>query len=561
VEPWALYVVSLAVIVVAFAPLWSGLGLLNDDYPAVYLRIHQYFQEFRHGHLPAVLPDVLRGGGSAFPQFYPPLAYYVGAGIYGLTGDMVWAGHLAAFLSLVLSAVAMTWAARQLGVPPAVALVAGLAYATFPYRFTNVLVRGALAESWALVWLPLVFASAVRVVSGVGSGLALAVTTGLLVLTHTGLALWALPAIVGAAAFAYPKGRLAATSVVVAAWVLAGVGLAAWYLLPMWYYLPTVRASDPEVMFATANEFSLWRVEWLQAFGFDRLLVNPQTGRPLAAPMALSIGLSSLVLATALCLLRTAYRSATQRAGSWFWLAHGAVLTAVLLLFVAIYPKLVSSWAPGPLLYLQFPYRLMGIVAMLATTATALVLGRVVASRAGAMLLVVWGVVVGGTAAYEASQPGPPGHVGHKTLLALLYTRDKGLTARYEYLPRTDDPEAVGTRIEATRTALRARATALLDTTNQFSVTIPLAQRTRVVLPRVAYPFLRVTDASGRDLRVGASDGLLALDLPAGIHTLTVRRRIPWPTALGILSSLLTAGAVALLTWRRHNLLLSRQRL
>ena len=113
---------------------------------------------------------MVRGGGSAFPLFYPPLAYYIGAGIYALVGDMVVAGHLAALLSLVLSAVAMTWAARRLGVPGGIAVLAGLAYATFPYRFTNVLVRGALAESWALVWLPLIFASAVRLGRGSDPG-------------------------------------------------------------------------------------------------------------------------------------------------------------------------------------------------------------------------------------------------------------------------------------------------------------------------------------------------------------------------------------------------------
>ena len=107
----------LAAVAVAFHPLWSASGIVSDDYPAVYLRVHQYFQEFRHGYLPAVFPDVVQGGGNAFPRFYPPLAYYVGAGLYGITGDIVSAGHLSALLSLLLSALTMTWAARQLGVP------------------------------------------------------------------------------------------------------------------------------------------------------------------------------------------------------------------------------------------------------------------------------------------------------------------------------------------------------------------------------------------------------------------------------------------------------------
>lgn len=540
----------LVVVAVAFHPLWSHAGILNDDYPAVYLRIHQYFQEFRYGHLPAVLPDVVRGGGSAFPRFYPPFAYYLGAASYALVGDMVVAGHLTALLSLLLSAAAMVWAARRLGVPPGLAVVAGLAYATFPYRFTNVLVRGALAESWALVWLPLIFVSAVRVGQDARAGLALAATSALLFTTHTGLALWALPAIVGAAVAACPKGRLASTSVGMVVWVLAGVGLAAWYLLPMWYYLPTVRASDPEVMFTTAKEFSRWRVDWGQAFGFGRLLTNPQTALPLAVPMTFSIGLSSLVLVPALALVAPANRGCSSR-GIWCRAEHGATMAAVALLLVAMYPKLVAGWVPRPLLYLQFPYRLMGVVAMLVTIATALALGRLLATRTGTLLLAIWAGIVGGTILHETRQPTPSGQLDHGALLALLPSRDKGLTARYEYLPRTDEPEAIGPRVQATRDSLRSRAVHLRDTTNRLEVTLYVMQPTQVVLPRVAYDFFRVEDQAGRELPVSSVGGLLAVDLPAGSHTFSVERRTTWPTRLGIGVSLLTVALLGLLGRRR----------
>ena len=543
--------VVLAVVAVAFRPLWSGLGAFNDDYPAVYLRIHQYFQEFRHGHLPAAFPDVVQGGGSAFPLFYPPLAYYIGAGVYAIVGDMVWAGHLAALLSLLLSAASMMWVARQLGAPPAVAVMAGLAYATFPYRFTNVLVRGALAESWALVWLPLVFGSAVRLVRNAGSGLPLAFWTSLLLLTHTGLALWSLPLVLVTALAGCRRARLSRATLEVVGWTAAGAGLAAWYLLPTWYYLPTVRASDPEVMFATAREFVRWRVEWRQAVGVDPLVVHPVSGRPLQVPMALSIGLSSLVLPFALVLGQRAARKAKLLPAGGIPTELAAAMTAAVGLLVVVYPRLVSGWVPGPWLYLQFPYRLLGVAGMLATIAAAVAIGKLVGSRSGLLLFLAWGAVVGWTVIFEARRPQPAWQASHADLVPLLARRDKGLTARYEYFPKTNEPETVGPRVQAARDSLRARAIHLRDTTNELQVTLHLEQPTRVVLPRVAYAFLAVEDHAGRGLPVFAENGLLAVELPAGANTLSVKRRMPWPIGLGITVSLLAAVLLGVLAPRR----------
>jgi len=548
---WGLYFALVAVVAVAFHALWSGYGMINDDYPAVYLRIHQYFQEFRFGHYPAVFPDVVRGGGSAFPRFYPPLAYYIGAGIYGLVGDVVWAGHLTALFSVVLSAVAMAWAAQRLGVPPGIAVVAGLAYATFPYRFTNVLVRGALAESWALVWLPLVFSSAARLAQGTGSGLALAVPICLLLVTHTGLTLWALPLVMVTVLAAVPFGRLARASGALIGWSAAGMGLAAWYLLPAWYYLPGVRASDPAVMFATARDFARWHIGWGQALRLGKLAVDLRTGVPLRLPMTLSIGLPSLLMPIALLVARrnTNRSIPCARGGLQLELATG--MAAALVLLVMVYPKLVSGWVPQPWLYLQFPYRLAGIAGMLATMATALALGRLRTPRAGAVLFAAWALVVAGTVVFEANRVTPANQVAQDTLLTLLASRDKGLAARYEYLPRTDGPEALGPRVLAARNALQATALRFRDTTNSLQVTLQVQQPARVTLPRVAYDFLQVVDQAGRVVPVSSDDGLLVVSLPAGYHVLTVRRRMPWPTRLAFAGTFLTAVFLAVVMSRR----------
>ena len=61
---------------------------------------------------------------------------------------------MASGLALVLSALAMYLLARSLFGPLAAA-VAAIVYALLPYQLVDLYVRGALAESWAFVWLPL----------------------------------------------------------------------------------------------------------------------------------------------------------------------------------------------------------------------------------------------------------------------------------------------------------------------------------------------------------------------------------------------------------------------
>lgn len=537
-----LVVIVLALLIAAYLPLLSATGIFYDDFPAAYLRIHQYAREFAAGYLPQVLPDVVRGGGSAFPRFYPPLAYYVGAAAYGVVGDFVLAGNLTALLSILLSAATMAWSLGLLGATPTIAAVGGLAYGTFPYRFTNVLIRGALAESWALVWLPLVLAFAVRLAQDRRSGTGLACTVGLLMTTHTSLALWAIPFLLAVGLLVSPAGQRAQAVQRIACYGALGVGLASWYLFPMWFYLPEVRASDPSVMWATASEFASGRLQWGNVLGFGVLTWNPQTGALLPVPMPVSIGVSALVVPVAmlLCARRT-------RLDPWLVASGRLVLVlGVAAAFVAalmVRPGVVAGWIPQPWLYLQFPYRLAGIAGMLAIVTTALAV-QLSSRPVGSVMLAVWAVLVGATAAMGPSVPNQM--VSEGDLLPLLRSRDKGLTARYDYLPRTARPEQFGPRIEAARQVLRERAIFLTDTTNRFEATVSASDTIQLTLPRIRYDFLDVRLVGEGVVPTGSDDGLLSVQVQPGMHTIKITRRTPAPMLLGMALTILSAAGLAL---------------
>ncbi len=126
-----------------------------------------------------------------FPASIPPLAYLVAAFLAWATRDVVLGYHLALFLSVLVSGWAMYFAIVVLTDEPAFALFAALAYVSFPYRISDVLQRAALAEAWTLVWYPLVFAGAWRVIQGKRVPAYLPLSVAGMVLTHPTTALYA----------------------------------------------------------------------------------------------------------------------------------------------------------------------------------------------------------------------------------------------------------------------------------------------------------------------------------------------------------------------------------
>src|SRR3712207_2782630 len=140
------------------------------------------------------VPDLAYGYGQPLFNYYAPLAYGPSllAHLAGL--DVASSFELATAFWLVLSAFAMYALGRAL-FGPVPALTAALVYVSLPYQLVDVYVRGALAETAAFSWLPLVAACLVLARRDGRArwsvGLALSVTG--LVLTHNITALIAVP--------------------------------------------------------------------------------------------------------------------------------------------------------------------------------------------------------------------------------------------------------------------------------------------------------------------------------------------------------------------------------
>ena len=128
----------------------------HDAKNSIYF-LYEFNQSIRDGILwPRWGPDWGFGYGYPFWNIYGPLAYFVGEAFLLVGFDYVAAIKLVFALSILGSAAGMYgFIRRVLGSEAAV--VAAIIYVYVPYHLFDIFVRAALAESFAMIFLPLVF--------------------------------------------------------------------------------------------------------------------------------------------------------------------------------------------------------------------------------------------------------------------------------------------------------------------------------------------------------------------------------------------------------------------
>jgi len=198
--PALILLLGLVVIAPLFQPgyFWGAHDARHDAY-----FIFQYDKAVQDGiWLPSWGPDWAFGYGYPFWIVYGPLATFVGELFHHFLGLGFEESVKAVLgLSILLSGLAMygfvrSWLGRDAG------LVAAVAYMTIPYHLVDVYVRAAMAESVALIFLPLAlsgFRETVirpRLTAAIGAAFAYAAimwTSNLVALVFTpGLALYVL---------------------------------------------------------------------------------------------------------------------------------------------------------------------------------------------------------------------------------------------------------------------------------------------------------------------------------------------------------------------------------
>ncbi len=320
-------------------------------------------QAVASGQFPAkVLPNLVNGFGYGWSIFYPPLTYdltwLLSAAGFSYTNSV----KLVHFLAIMLSGV-FTYAlmVRVTGRRDA-ALLAAVLYMTAPYRLVDLYIRNAYAESFAFVFLPIVFLGVYEIFHGQARRwwiLALGMSGA--VLTHSITALYC-------ATFVAVYTLTQAPRVLrEPAGPLRSLGLATSMSM-----LLTVYFTGPLLEHKLGGNYGIFDRGFAQAIGISADHVRDHALKPLqlfgheinkipsqpassdGAEMPFPLGIPLALFAIIGCVM------------AWRLPARGffvfcAVTAAVLLLMTLGGP--IWSWLPETYLVIQYPWRLLLFVA------------------------------------------------------------------------------------------------------------------------------------------------------------------------------------------------------
>lgn len=541
---------ALAVLLAGFAaaPLAPGYFMEAHDGPHSLFFLLEFDRAIGDGALiPRWGTDHAYGYGYPTFVFYSPLAYYLAEGFHLAGAGITDAVKLTYALTMVLAAVGMFALVRGMAGPTA-AVVASVVYAYAPYRFVDVYVRSALAESLALALFPWALWGFWRLTRRPDRrGLALAAACyAALLLSHNLTAILFTPlltAFVPLALAHHGRERCWRTwGRCLGAGVLA-VGIAAFSLLPM-----------------VLERQHIVQEQWTRAtyrltdhFVYPGQLLSPFWGYGYAVPgpddgMAMQLGLVPLVLAVAGLLLGTVDRR--LRAPALFFGLALAGYTALTL------PVSAPAWEAVPAMALvQFPWRLLAI-AVLCAAVLAGIGGRALArlgDAAGITAALIALVAVAAGIGYAAPQHTPPSSRAETPLLVVDFEQQHpdmvGMTAWVQEAPTGS------AKVEA----LLAGETPPLADSDVPGAAIEVVhhgghvQMVRARLPQPGevrfrtyyYPGWRAyVDGQETPLWPSGPQAVITLAVPAGDHVLEIRFG---DTPLRAVAKWITLGGVAVL--------------
>ncbi len=373
-DTYLVLVVLLTVFVIGplFQPgfFWGA----HDARHSVYF-LYEFDRSIQEGILyPRWSPDITFGYGYPLFNIYSPLAFYLGEAFHLLGLDLLWSIKMVFAVSFVLSGVSMYLFVRRI-MGRSAGLIAGLVYVYVPYHICDVYVRGAFAESVALVFFPLVLWSFFETVENprpvalIGAALSYCG----LVLSHNGLLLLFSPFVgiylvflvlsrswrdirqgvdPGRPRWMALVGAVARRACMPLAGLLLGLGLSALFWLPMAVEFKYVRLDQ------WLGGYYDYRDDFVYFFQF----FSPFWGYGLSEPgpsdeLPFQIGAVPVVLSMLSLATLSRIRDETCKRMLLFF---QAALVIIIFLMLSVSS---TVWALLPIvIFAQFPWRLLALV-------------------------------------------------------------------------------------------------------------------------------------------------------------------------------------------------------
>ncbi len=573
---WFVAAVGVLALAAAF-PLLAEPGLLNTrgggDSPFLLQRVQQLETALRDGHFPVRwMRDANYGYGYPFFNFYAPLSIYITAVFRFMGFSYVGAIKAAQVAGFVVAAGGMFGLARRWFKSKWVGMVTAVAYTFAPFHMVNVYVRGdSLAEFWAMAWYPWLLLAADGVIGaeqaapGKGRAVAgLALAYAALVLSHNISALIFSPFLLLYILLKWSrvKGQgpratfrfASANFLPLAMALLLGLALAAWFFVPALGEQSLAQLGPvTEGYFHYSNHFR--GADLVQGgFFFDY---------DVAGGRAFRMGLVQAATAVLGLVILIAKTRGKRSPAPLLLHSSAPLLFTILTLLVATFmitPLSRSLWDHLPLLpFTQFPWRFLSVQAFAAALAAG-GLALLPPRRVVAPLVVALLAASGLGALRPDHLPLTDADVTAEKLAQYeWFTGNIGTTVSAEYLPPTVTPRPYTSQWlnRGQRHEVRALVGELAGSELvRFSTTQQVWRVTAVAPSTVQFTTLHwpgwgaQVDGAAVAIRPSPGSGLIALDLPPGNHTVTLRLA---RTPLRLAAEGVSLGALALvlgLLWR-----------
>ena len=152
----------IVITILSLTVMFASLPLLHPDLFRTHdyvhgVRIAEMTQALSDGHFPVRwTKNFGYGYGMPLFEFYAPLPYYVGSAWYWLTGDLLNASKLLWLIPNIFSTIGAYLLGRKLYGRRG-GIITAVAFTLAPYRAVNMFVRGAVGESWGMMFFPWIF--------------------------------------------------------------------------------------------------------------------------------------------------------------------------------------------------------------------------------------------------------------------------------------------------------------------------------------------------------------------------------------------------------------------
>jgi len=337
---WLIPILLIPAIWSLFVPGWGG---LSDDMHVAWL--HQMVQTFLAGKWPPrYVPDLSFGFGYPLFNFVFPMPFYLGSLFYFLGLTLVDSLKAVFGVSLVASFASMYFLLKHLS-NKWLALIGAIVYVYTPYRATDVYVRGAVGESLAFVFFPLIVLAVLRAGKniewlGVGS-----LGVAGLILSHNITAMMFIP-------LAFILALMLKSNLKVYLLFLLGL------LVSLYFWFPAIwdsKLMQYATVFDAKDHFPTIKQLITPHFGWGASVPGPYDG------MSFFLGLPNLLLmALGAGLIITRKKTIGRE-------KEILLLWAMSLMAVSIFMMNYRSsilWDNLPLLpYFQFPWRFLALMA------------------------------------------------------------------------------------------------------------------------------------------------------------------------------------------------------